>query len=164
MSITSRISSAFRSYGEKQTLKELEAKYGQQIGKVAKNGNKTFQKKAANVTTTTGLTWDNKVIAEVENTNNVVSGISKKIKRNSDGDIVEVSHSRRATNYRNNVSENIETGEVKSKVLTYGTRDGHPQHQVTTTTIDKSGKITSDIKDVKINGKNYATENEYPVS
>ena len=48
---------------------------------------------------------------------------------------------------------------VKSKVLTYGTTDGHPQHQVTTTVIDSHGKESSSVRDVKIKGKNYATEN-----
>ena len=158
MSIAGRIGRYLQSRGGQLVQKELEAKYGQQIGKVAKNGNKAFQRKAGNITTTTGLTWDNKVIAQVENTNDVVSGMTKKIRRNSDGDIVEVLHSGRATNFRNNVTENLETGEVKSKVLNVGNKDGKFQYQVTTTEIDRSGKVTSSVKDVKIKEKNSSIE------
>ena len=159
MSLTSRIGGFLQTRGENIIKKELEAKYGQQVGKVANNGSKTFQKKVGDTVITTGLTWDNKVISTVTHKGDNIQGITKKIRYNRDGDIVEVSHSRRATNFRNNVSENLETGEVKSKVLTYGTTDGHPQHQVTTTVIDSHGKESSSVRDVKIKGKNYATEN-----
>lgn len=158
MSITGYIGKCIQKSGESLIQRELEATYGQQIGKVAKNGSKTFQRKKGNTTITTGLTRNNKVISEVTHKDEVIKGTTKKIKYNSDGDIVEVSHSRKATNYRNNVSENLETGEIKSKVLTYGSVDGHPQHQVTTTVVDSHGKVTSSTNNVKINGKNYATE------
>ena len=158
MSFFGRVGGFLQSRGENLVIKELESKYGFQIGKVANNGNKTFIKQVRNGTTTTGLTWDNKVISEVTHRGDNIKGTTKKIKYNRDGDIVEVSHSRRATNYRNNVTENLETGEVKSNVLTYGEADGHLQHQVTTRVIDSHGKINSFVRDVKINGKNYATE------
>ena len=158
MSISNRIGGFLQNRGNKIVQKGLEKQYGQQIGKVANNGSKAFQRKVGDTTVTTGLSWDNKVIAEVTKKGNKISGTTKKIRFNKDGDIVEVSHSRRATDYRNNVSEKLETGEVKSKVLDYGAKDGHPQHQVTTTIIDKSGKVTSSTTDVKLNGKNYATE------
>ena len=158
MSISNRIGVFLQNRGGKLVQKELEKQYGQQIGRVASNGSKAFQRKVGNKTVTTGLSWDNKVIAEITKKGDKISGTTKKIKFNKDGDIVEISHSRRATNCRNNISENLETGEVKSKVLTYGYKDGHPQHQVTTTVIDRSGKVTSSTTDVKLNGKNYATE------
>ena len=159
MSISGRIGGMLESCGKNIAKRELEAKYGQQIGKIANNGNKVYQKKVKNGTITTGLTWDNKVIAEVRHQGDNIEGTTKKIRYNRDGDIIEVSRSRRATNYRNSVSENLETGEVKSKVLSYGVTDNHPQHQVKTTVIDSDGKVKTTTKDVKINGKNYATEN-----
>ena len=154
MSITGRVGRYLQSRGGQLVQKELEAKYGQQIGKVAKNGSKAFQRKVGNTTITTGLTCDNKVIAEVKNTDNIAGGITKKIRRNSDGDIVEVSYSKRATDFRNNVTENLETGEVKSKVLGIGVKDNHFEYQVKTTGIDKYGKVTSSTRGVKIKGKN----------
>jgi len=158
MSITGRIGSYLQSRGAQLVQKELEAKYGQQIGKVAKNGSRTFRRKVGNTTVTTGLNWDNKVIAEVTKEGDTIGGTTKKIRFNSDGDMVAVSHSRRATNFRNNVTENLETGEVKSKVLGTGVKDGKSQYQVTTTKIDKSGKVTSSVKDVKIKEKNNPIE------
>ena len=158
MSITGRIGSYLQSRGGQLVQKELEAKYGQQIGKVAKNGSRTFRREVGNTTVTTGLNWDNKVIAEVPKEGDTIGGTTKKIRFNSDGDMVEVSHSRRATNFRNNVTENLETGEVKSKVFDIGAKDGHHQYQVTTTEIDKSGKVTSSARDVKIKGKNSPIE------
>ncbi len=158
MSITSRIGRYLESSGKQLVQKELEAQYGQQIGKVAKNGSRAFQRQVGNTTVITGLNWDNKVIAEVTKKEDTIGGTTKKIRFNSDGDMVAVSHSRRATNFRNNVTENIETGEVKSKVLDIGAKDGKPQYQVTTTKINKSGKVTSSVKDVKIKGKNNPIE------
>ena len=154
MSITGRIGSYLQSRGGQLVQKELEAKYGQQIGKVAKNGSRTFQRRLGNTTVTTGLNWNNKVIAEVTKEGDTLGGTTKKIKFNSDGDVIEVSHSRRATNVRNNVTENLETGQVKSKRFDIGAKDGHHQYQITTTGLDKSGKVTSSTSDVKIKGKN----------
>ena len=90
MTISGRIGSFLQTRGENIIKKELEAKYGQQIGKTAINGNKTFQKKVGDVTATTGLTWDNKVISKVTHQGGNIKGTTKKIRYNRDGDIVEV--------------------------------------------------------------------------
>lgn len=152
------IGNVFQKTGSRMIQKDLEAKYGQQIGKVSRSGNKVFQRKVGDSTITTGLTWDNKVISEVIHTGDKIKGITKKIRYNEAGDIVEVSRSRRATDYRYNTSHNLETGELKSKILDYGFSNGHPQYQVNTTLIDAQGRTKSAVKDVKINGKNCLSE------
>ena len=110
MSISGRIGGMLENCGKNFVKRELEAKYGQQIGKIANNGNKVYQKKVKNGTITTGLTWDNKVISKVTRQGDNIKGTTKKIRYNRDGDIIEVSRSTRATNYRGSVGENLETG------------------------------------------------------
>ena len=153
MSISRRIGGILQNRGTALIEKELEAMYGERIGQVANNGNKAFQRTVGKTTTTTGLTWDNKVIAEVKTTNHApYASETRKIIRNKDGDIVEVSLSKRATNVRKNVRTNLETGEVESKIL--DTTGDNFQYQVTTTNLDKNGKVSSSVKDVKVKGKN----------
>ena len=158
MSLINSIGLGLQNSGKKLIERQLEQQYGKQIGKVANNGAKAYQKIENGKTITTGLTWDNKVISEVTQTGDKIKGSLKKIRKNRDGDIVEVTHSKLATDYRKNVSQNLETGKVKAKVLAYGVKENHPQHQVTTTTIDSSGNVNSTVKDVKIKGKNYSAE------
>ena len=136
-------------YVTKARLDELEKLYGKQIGKTAENGNMTFQKKIDGKTVTTGVKWNDKKIAEVHHEGDVISGKSKKLSYNNDGDIVEVSYSRQATNYRRNVKENLETGEVDIRTF-----DATPQtFTVTHSNIDSRGKITQTAKNVKVKGK-----------
>ena len=135
-------------------IARLEKLYGKQIGKTAENGNMTFQKKVGYKTVTTGIKWNDKKIAEVHHEGDTISGKTKKIAYNNDGDIVEVSYSRQSTNYRRNVNENLESGSVDCKTF-----DGTPKgFTVTHTNIDSKGKTTQTIKQVKIKGKSSPLE------
>ena len=154
MSIINSIGLRLQNSGKKLIERQLEQQYGKQIGKVANNGAKAYQRIKDGKIITTGLTWDNKVIAEVRQKGDKIKGSITKTRKNRDGDIVEVTHSKLATNYRKNVSQNLETGKVKAKIFTLDIKENHPQYQVTTTTIDTSGKVNSTVKDVKIKGKN----------
>ena len=158
MSLINSIGLGLQNSGKKIIERQLEQQYGKQIGKVANNGAKAYQKIENGKTITTGLTWDNKVISEVTQTGDKIKGSLKKIRKNRDGDIVEVTHSKLATNYRKNVSENLETGEVKAKVLGCAFKNGEPQFRVRTTTINPNGKVGNTVKDVKIKGKNSPLE------
>ena len=138
------------SYGERMAVRELERMYGKQIGKTAPNGGRTFQKVVDGKVVTTGVDKNFREIAQVTRKGDKIKGTSVKVKKNADGDIVEVSHSRMATNFRNNVRENLQTGEVDSKVY-----DIRPdlKYTVTSTNIDRSGNVTQKTKNVKVKGK-----------
>lgn len=141
------------SYGERMAVSELEKMYGKQIGKTAPNGNRTFQRIVNGEKITTGVDRDFREIAQVKHKGDKIKGSTVKIKKNADGDIVEVTHSRSATNFRKTTTENLETGEVKSKVFDIEPVEGKYKYTVTSTNIDKSGNITQETKNVKVKGK-----------
>ncbi len=135
---------------ERIQIARLERKFGKQIGKTANNGNMTFQKQVGNQTVTTGARYNGNIIAQVsENTGNI-KGFGKKIRYNDDGDIVEVAHFRRATNFRKTVKENLDTGEVNIKTLR---TNPNTEYIVEHTNIDIYGANTSKTTPVKIKGK-----------
>ena len=148
--ITAKVGSFLHARSERFLVKALESKYGKQIGKTAKNGNMTFKKQKGNKWELTGTRWNGTVIAQVKGEGDVLSGTAKRIVKNSDGDIVEVSHVRQATNYRKNVRENLETGEVDSRTLRVNPQN---QYVVEHIKIDKHGAVTSTTTPVKIKGK-----------
>jgi len=136
-------------YGERMAVRELEQIYGKQIGKTAPNGNRAFQKIVGDVKITTGVDREFKEIAQVTSKGDKIRGSSVKIRKNADGDIVEVTHSRMATNFRKTTTENLETGEVTTTVL-----DSTPEkYFVKKSHMDISGNITQETKNVKVKGK-----------
>ena len=115
----------------------------------------TFRKKVGKQTITTGVRYNGKLIAQVTNEGDVISNTGKKIRYNSDGDIVEVAHSRTATNFRKNVKENLETGEVDIRKFDIGPKR---EYVVEHTNIDKHGAITFKTTPVKVKGKSSPIE------
>lgn len=148
----------FIGYGERLAVSELEKMYGKQIGRTAPNGNRTFQKVVDGKKIRTGVDRDFREIAQVTREGDRIKGSTVKIKKNADGDIVEVSHSRSATNFRKTTTENLETGEVKSKVLDIEPVEGKYKYTVTSTNIDRSGNVTQETKNVRVNGKESPLE------
>lgn len=143
------ITSAYNAL-EHIRIAKLEKKFGKQIGKIAPNGNMTFQKKVNGTQVTTGVRYNGKPIAQVTNNGDIIRGMGKKVRYNDDGDIVEVAHIRRATNYRKNVRENLDTGEVNSRTLHVNQKN---EYVVDHTVIDKHGAVVSETTPVKIKGE-----------
>ena len=82
MSIINRIGLGLQNSGKKLIEHQLEQEYGKRIGKVANNGAKAYQRIKDGEIITTGLTWDNKVIAEVRQKGDKIKGSITKTRKN----------------------------------------------------------------------------------
>ena len=92
-------------YGESRVVKGLEKKYGKQTCRTAQNGVRGFQRTVNGETITTCVDSNFNVTAVVKHKGDKIKSSTVKIKKNADGDTVEVTHSRSATNFSKTTTE-----------------------------------------------------------
>ncbi len=112
-----KLGNFFVKQGENMIKKSLEAEFGKQIGKTAKNGQMAFRRAFRNGTDViTGCDRKGNVIAVVErNLDDLNHGFIRKSVYNNNGDMVKVYNSRIATNFYDNRSYDLNTGHFTRK-------------------------------------------------
>lgn len=146
-----------REFGDRQLTKSLEKKFGQQIGRVASDGSRTFSKE---VRMQNPLEKDVLEIAEeithVDKNGNIKSKVRKfgdeikgliiKEKRGPQGQIDEVARIRMASNHRHIESMNMKTGDIKIKETSINPLN----NEVTTVTSNGRGNVDTITKHIEL--------------